>query len=160
MVLFLFVDMSFFVFLELFCILRIPAEKNLLSLEHTSPKKPQSSQSQSSEIQPLGSRLSANLNDVIVEGLLDSILPFICANNAAGQANIKYGTQHICGLKPKTTGLQAKPLSPNVQSTSPNNNAGSEKNASDSTVNSTPKERQTRKKSNQTLAHLSKYINS
>lgn len=128
-------------------------------LECTSLISPTKAQgNQSTDTHPLGSRLSTNLNDVINEGLLDSILPFICATNAVAQSNAKYGTHHICGLKTKTAGLQAKPLSPNVQSASPNHNAGSDKNASDSTASSTPKERQSRKKPNQAIAHLSKYI--
>lgn len=132
---------------------------NVICIECTSLISPTKAQSNpSADTHPLGSRLSTNLNDVINEGLLDSILPFICATNAVAQSNAKYGTHHICGLKAKTAGLQAKPLSPNVQSASPNHNAGSDKNAGDSTASSTPKERQSRKKPNQAIAHLSKYI--
>lgn len=118
-------------------------------MESTS-KKPFTSQQFALESQPLASILSKNLNHVINEGLLDSILPFICASDVPRIA--KYDLHHICALKGKTGSQQSKPLCTSVQST-PATAVG--KIISDR--NAEQKEQQSRKKPNQSTPHLSKY---
>lgn len=94
--------------------------------------------------------LNDKLNEVINEGILDSIIPFICAANLATQ-NRQPNTNHVCGLKTKANANQKVP--------SPRNNAS----ASDSqpvakTANENSfanKDRHLRRKSNQSLNLLS-----
>lgn len=87
------------------------------------------------------------LNDVIGEGILDSILPFICAANLSTQ-NGKINVNHVCGLKSKTTTTTARLPSPR-----PNNGAeGTSKSATETNTN---RERHLRKKSNHSIGLLS-----
>lgn len=108
-----------------------------------------------SDTKPIDTILCEKLNDVINEGILDSILPFICAANLPTQ-NTKTVTTHICGLKTKTNANQ-KSLSPSINiNTSENfNNA---KNTNETNSNIAPKERHQRKKSTQSIGLLSEYI--
>lgn len=100
--------------------------------------------------------LTEKLNEVINEGILDSILPFICAANLQVQ-NEKLNVSHTCGLKTKSSGSN-KLLSPRIvvnntetSSTSKGNNEIS------SNLGSSSKERHQRRKSNQSINLLSEY---
>lgn len=61
---------------------------------------------------PLDALLTEKLNEVINEGILDSILPFICAANLPLQSD-KLNVNHTCGLKTKTN-TTTKLLSPRI----------------------------------------------
>lgn len=109
------------------------------------------------EKSPLDTVLSEKLNEVISEGILDSILPFICAANLPIQ-NDKLNVSHTCGLKTKSNG-NAKLLSPRIVvnngETSGTAKANSEIN---SNLRSSSKDRHQRRKSSQSLGLLSEYV--
>lgn len=102
--------------------------------------------------------LSEKLHEVINEGILDSILPFICAANLSIQSD-KLNVSHTCGLKTKTNS-STKLLSPRIvvnkdkdegSSTSRSNNDNP------TNVAAASKERNQRKKSIQSMGLLSEY---
>lgn len=104
------------------------------------------------EKSPLDSVLVEKLNEVIGEGILDSILPFICAAILPVQSD-KSNLNHTCGLKTKTNGGN-KLLSPRIAG----NNSEAPSTSRTSNENSlapSSKERQRRKSNNQPIGLLS-----
>lgn len=101
--------------------------------------------------------LTEKLNEVISEGILDSILPFICAANLPLQ-NDKLNVSHTCGLKAKSN-ENTKLLSPRIVVNN-GESPGSSKvnNEVCSTLRSSSKERHQRRKSSQSIGFLSEYV--
>lgn len=109
--------------------------------------------------------LSEKLNEVIGEGMLDSILPFICAANIPMQHD-KIHINHTCGMKiNKPTANNIKSLSPRIagnkdkdRDDGPNT---SRSNADSSLINlatTSAKDRNQRRKSNQSVGLLSEFV--
>lgn len=109
--------------------------------------------------------LSEKLNEVIGEGMLDSILPFICAVNIP-MHNDKLHINHTCGLKiNKPSANNTKSLSPRLvankdkdKDDGPNT---SRSNADGSAINlatTSAKDRNQRRKSNQSIGLLSEFV--
>lgn len=107
------------------------------------------------EKSPLDTVLTEKLNEVISEGILDSILPFICAANLPLH-NDKLNVSHTCGLKTKTNG-NAKLLSPRIVVNN-GESPGTSKSNNDPNFRSSSKERHQRRKSSQSLGLLSEYV--
>lgn len=117
------------------------------------------------EKSPMETLLSEKLNEVIGEGMLDSILPFICAVNLP-MHNDKLHINHTCGLKiNKPNANNMKLLSPRVagnkdkdKDDGPNT---SRSNADGSAINlatTSAKDRNQRRKSNQSIGLLSEFV--
>lgn len=112
------------------------------------------------EKSPMEALLSEKLNEVIGEGMLDSILPFICAANMPMQ-NDKMHISHTCGLKiNKPTANNLKSSSPRIVGTrdrdrddGPHTNRSNADNSSTSA-----KDRSQRRKSNQSIGLLSEFV--
>lgn len=103
---------------------------------------------------PLDSVLIEKLNEVISEGILDSILPFICAA-ILPVPNDKSNMNHTCGLKTKSN-TNTKLLSPRIvvnNTEAPSTSRANNEN--NSSFGSSAKERHQRKKSNQPIGLLS-----
>lgn len=109
------------------------------------------------EKSPIETLLSEKLNEVINEGIFDSILPFICAVNLPIHSD-KIHINHTCGLKiNKPNANNAKLLSPRIavnkeKDDSPNTGRSNADNAI------TTKERHQRRKSNQSIGLLSEFV--
>lgn len=102
--------------------------------------------------------LTEKLHEVISEGILDSILPFICAANLSIQ-NDKLSVSHTCGLKTKSVHT-TKVLSPRIvvnTEKDETNNANRSINDSTTNVTTSSKDRQQRRKSSQSMGLLSEY---
>lgn len=114
------------------------------------------------EKSPLDTLLSEKLNDVISEGILDSILPFICAVNLPVPSD-KIHINHTCGLKiNKSNANNAKLLSPRIavpkdKDDGPNTSRSNTDNSINLATTST-KERNQRRKSNQSIGLLSEFV--
>lgn len=117
------------------------------------------------EKSPMETLLSEKLNEVIGEGMLDSILPFICAVNLP-MHNDKLHINHTCGLKiNKPNANNMKSLSPRIagnkdkdKDDGPNT---SRSNADGSAINlatTSAKDRNQRRKSNQSIGLLSEFV--
>lgn len=111
------------------------------------------------EKSPLETLLSGKLNEVIGEGILDSILPFICAVNLPMQ-NDKVHINHTCGLKINKS--NAKVLSPRIglnkdKDDGLNTNRSTNENAS-ALITTAPKERNQRRKSTQSIGLLTEFV--
>lgn len=108
------------------------------------------------EKSPLDTVLTEKLNEVIGEGILDSILPFICAANLPVHGD-KLNVSHTCGLKTKSN-ANNKVLSPRIvvnnaeipSTSKANNEIGTN-------LASVSKERHQRRKSVQSVGLLSEY---
>lgn len=108
------------------------------------------------EKSPIDSALTEKLNEVINEGILDSILPFICAVNLPIQ-NDKLNVSHTCGLKTKSSG-NAKLLSPRIVVNNGDTPNTSKSNNENPNLRSTSKEGHQRRKLIQSLGLLSEYV--
>lgn len=95
------------------------------------------------------------LNEVLSEGILDSILPFICAANLPIKSD-KLNVGHICGLKTKSIG-NAKLLSPRIVVNNGETSSTCKANNENPNLKSSAKERHQRKKSSQSFGFLSEY---
>lgn len=105
---------------------------------------------------PFDGLLIEKLNEIINEGILDSILPFICAANLSAQ-NTRANVGHVCALKSKQS-PSLKFISPRIHSNAlENHNAN--KNGGETSANLTvsTKDRQNRRKSTQSSSLLSEY---
>lgn len=127
--------------------------------EHNLSQKWNRSRHSFNEKSPLDTVLTEKLNEVISEGILDSILPFICAANLPLQ-NDKLNVSHTCGLKTKSNG-NTKLLSPRIVVNNTESSPGTSKGNNDNNSNnrSSSKERHQRRKSSQSLGLLSEYAN-
>lgn len=109
-----------------------------------------------SEKTPLDALLSEKLNEIINEGVLDSILPFICAANLSTQS-ARSVVNHVCGLKTKQNGNVKFP-SPRLNSVAVENHfTNATTNESTSILTVPNKDRHIRRKSNQPTGLLSEY---
>lgn len=146
--------------LELFYFLALFKTSNsldgALQSEHSLSQKWNRSRHSFNEKSPLDTILTEKLNEVISEGILDSILPFICAANLPLQ-NDKLNVSHTCGLKTKSNG-NTKLLSPRIVVNN-SESSGTSKGNNDNNSNnrSSSKERHQRRKSSQSLGLLSEY---
>lgn len=109
--------------------------------------------------------LSEKLNEVIGEGMLDSILPFIYAVNLP-MHNDKMHINHTCGLKiNKPNANNVKSLSPRIAGNKDKDKddgaSTSRSNADSSSINlatASAKDRNQRRKSNQSIGLLSEFV--
>lgn len=114
------------------------------------------------EKSPLETLLSEKLNEVISEGILDSILPFICAVNLPVHSD-KIHINHTCGLKiNKSNAHNSKLLSPRIavnkdKDDGPNTSRSNTENSINLSTTST-KERNQRRKSNQSIGLLTEFV--
>lgn len=113
----------------------------------------------SGENSNLDSILTDKLNEVINEGILDSVLPFICAANPTNQSN------HICTNKSRTIVLNnqlainkdSRAISPR-QNTNQDSNGGAVRKTTENTntLRTTQKDKQhIRRKSTQSIGAVS-----
>lgn len=114
------------------------------------------------EKSPLETLLSEKLNEVIGEGILDSILPFICAVNIP-MHNDKIHINHTCGLKiNKSNANNAKLLSPRIAvNKDKDDGANTSRSNADNSINlatTSAKDRNQRRKSNQSIGFLSEFV--
>lgn len=101
--------------------------------------------------------LTEKLNEVINEGILDSILPFICAANLPVQTD-KLNVSHTCGLKTKSSGNNKLPSPRIVVNNVETSSTSKGNNEITSNLGSSSKERHQRRKSTQSLNLLSEYV--
>lgn len=103
------------------------------------------------EKSPIETVLNDKLNEVINEGILDSILPFICAAANLPTQSSKQNINHVCGLKSKPNANQKVPSPRNNVSASESQPVARSANEN----NLTNKDRHLRRKSNQSINFLS-----